>query len=78
MSSYNPILVYSPEDIMRIADGDHEIWAASNQRCLDAGGCPECLCVAAEQGREHWSHCSKAAKLLVADGEADPVEKRAA
>lgn len=46
--------------IIELGKLDYERYRQANQRCLDAGGCPECGCVAAEQGREHWGHCSKA------------------
>lgn len=46
--------------IVELGKQDSQRLRQSHQRCLDAGGCPECYCVPAEQGREHWSHCSKA------------------
>ena len=42
---------------------DYERHRQADQRCLDAGGCPECLCVEAEQGRAHWGHCSKSEEV---------------
>ena len=38
---------------------DYRLWAEGRARCLAAGGCPECFCVAAEQGVAHWKHCSQ-------------------
>src|SRR5580765_2456254 len=45
--------------IVELGAQDGRRFQQSRQRCLDAGGCPECYCVPAEQNREHWKHCSK-------------------
>jgi len=45
--------------IIELGKLDYERFRQAEQRCLDAGGCPECKCVAEEQGRRHWDHCSE-------------------
>lgn len=60
MVSY-PESVTDPDydSMLELGKSDYEVFKQGRQRCLDAGGCPECFCVAAEQGREHWGHCSR-------------------